>query len=168
MPSPLYSGAAAYNLSLLTRTEGIGWEFYSGLKDNDILVDKGNGAVQKSVVAGQKGLGIIVDYMANRSKNEGAPVEFIYPEEGSPIVTEPVGIVKGSKNIDTAEAFYDYIISKDGQELASSMGYTPIRGDVEAPEGLKSSNELNILTGNNKELLDNREADKEEFSKLFQ
>lgn len=168
MPSPLYSGAAAYNLSLLTRTEGIGWEFYSGLKENDILVDKGNGAVQKSVVAGQKGLGIIVDYMANRSKNEGAPVEFIYPEEGSPIVTEPVGVVKGSKNIDAAEAFYDYIISKEGQELASSMGYTPIRGDVKAPEGLKSSKELNILTGNDKELLDNREADKEEFSKLFQ
>ena len=168
MPSPLYSGAAAYNLSLLTRTDGIGWDFYKGLKDNDILVDKGNGAVQKSVVSGQKGLGIIVDYMANRSKKEGAPVEFIYPEEGSPIVTEPVGIVKGSKNLETAQAFYDYIISKEGQELAASMGYTPIREDIEAPEGLKSAKELNILSGDDKVLLENREADKEEFSKIFQ
>lgn len=168
MPSPLYSGAAAYNLSLLTRTDGLGWEFYEGLKNNDVLVDKGNGAVQKSVMSGQKGLGIIVDYMAIRSKKDGAPVEFVYPEEGSPIVTEPVSIVKGTKNPEVAQAFYDYIISKDGQELASSMGYTPIRGDVPAPEGLKSAKELNVLFGDDKVLLESREQDKEEFSKLFQ
>ena len=27
MPSPLYSGAAAYNLGVLTRTEGLGWDY---------------------------------------------------------------------------------------------------------------------------------------------
>ncbi|MDO5301162.1 MAG: ABC transporter substrate-binding protein [Tissierellia bacterium] len=167
MPSPLYSGAAAYNLSLITRTDGLGWAFYQGLKDNDILVDKGNGAVQKAVMEGQKGLGIIVDYMANRSKNEGAPVVFIYPEEGSPIVTEPVGIVKGTQNPEVAQAFYDYIISKEGQQLAADMGYTPIREDVEAPEGLKSAKDLQVLLGDDAVLLENREADKEEFSKVF-
>ena len=46
MPSPLYSGAAAYNLGVITRTDGLGWEFYQGLKDNGVKVDKGNGAVQ--------------------------------------------------------------------------------------------------------------------------
>ncbi|MDY6065710.1 MAG: ABC transporter substrate-binding protein [Finegoldia sp.] len=168
MPSPLYSGAAAYNLSLLTRVDGLGWEFYKALKDNQVIVDKGNGAVQKAVEGGQKGLGIIVDYMANRSKKNEAPVKFIYPEEGSPIVTEPVGIVKGSKNLKTAQAFCDYILSKKGQELEASMGYTPIRKDVMAPEGLKSVDELIILSVDDKTLLENREKDKEEFSKIFQ
>ena len=32
--------------------------------------------------------------MANRSKNDGAPVEFVYPEEGSPAITEPIGVLK--------------------------------------------------------------------------
>lgn len=72
MPSPLYSGAAAYNLGVITRTEGLGWDFYQGLKDNGVKVDKGNGAVQKAVVAGENGLGLLVDYMAIRSKNDGA------------------------------------------------------------------------------------------------
>lgn len=89
MPSPLYSGAAAYNLGVITRTDGLGWEFYQGLKDNGVKVDKGNGAVQKAVVAGENGLGLLVDYMAIRSKNDGAPIEFVYPSEGSLCVTEP-------------------------------------------------------------------------------
>ena len=92
MPSPLYSGAAAYNLGVLSRNETLGWDFFQGLKDNGITVDKGNGAIQKAVVAGEKSCGILVDYMANRSKNDGAPVEFGYPEEGSPAITEPIGV----------------------------------------------------------------------------
>ena len=50
MPSPLYSGAAAYNLGVLSRNETLGWDFFQGLKDNGITVDKGNGAIQKAVV----------------------------------------------------------------------------------------------------------------------
>ena len=54
MPSPLYSGAAAYNLGVLTRTEGLGWDYYQALKDNGITVGQGNGSVQNAVVAGEK------------------------------------------------------------------------------------------------------------------
>ncbi|MDO5040707.1 MAG: ABC transporter substrate-binding protein [Peptoniphilus sp.] len=168
MPSPLYSGAAAYNLGVLTRTDGLGWEYYQALKDNGILVDKGNGAIQTAVVAGQKAAGILVDYMAMRSKAEGAPVEFIYPEEGSPYVTEPIGIAKGTENEELAKAFFDFVISKEGQELASSMGYTPIRSDVATPEGLKGADELKTIAADEQTLLENRTADKEEFAKLFQ
>lgn len=50
MPSPLYSGAAAYNLGVLTRTEGLGWDYYQTLKDNGVVVGKGNGSVQNAVV----------------------------------------------------------------------------------------------------------------------
>lgn len=64
MPSPLYSGAAAYNLSLLTRTDGLGWEWYNALKANGVKVDKGNGSVQKAVVSGEKAYGMVADYMA--------------------------------------------------------------------------------------------------------
>lgn len=136
MPSPLYSGAAAYNLGVLSRNETLGWDFFQGLKDNGITVDKGNGAIQKAVVAGEKSCGILVDYMANRSKNDGAPVEFVYPEEGSPAITEPIGVLKDSRNQEAAEAFVDFVLSDEGQELAASIGYTPVKEGVAAPEGL--------------------------------
>ncbi len=168
MPSPLYSGAAAYNLGVLSRNETLGWDFFQGLKDNGITVDKGNGAVQKAVVAGEKSCGILVDYMANRSKNDGAPVEFVYPEEGSPAITEPIGVLKDSKNQEAAEAFVDYVLSDEGQELAVSIGYTPVKEGVAAPEGLKSIDQIKTISSDTKELYSSREADKEKFSEIFQ
>lgn len=168
MPSPLYSGAAAYNLGVMTRTSELGWDYYSSLKANKVTVDKGNGSVQKAVVAGDKAAGIIVDYMTVRAKADGAHVEFVYPKEGSPCVTEPIGILNTTKNPELAKAFLDFVISKEGQELAASIGYTPVKEGVAAPEGLKSISELKTMTYDISELYKTREADKEAFSKMFQ
>ncbi len=165
---PLYSGAAAYNLGVLSRNETLGWDFFQGLKDNGITVDKGNGAIQKAVVAGEKSCGILVDYMANRSKNDGAPVEFVYPEEGSPAITEPIGVLKDSRNQEAAEAFVDFVLSDEGQELAASIGYTPVKEGVAAPEGLKSIDQIKTISADTKELYSSRDADKEKFSEIFQ
>lgn len=167
MPSPLYSGAAAYNLSLLTRTKGLGWEFYQGLKDNAIEVGKGNGGILKAVSEGQKGIGMVVDYMVVRAAAKGAPVKFVYPEEGVPVVTEPIGIVKGSANENLAKLFEDFVLSEDGQKFTAAIGYTPVRKGVKAPEGLKSIDDMKLITGDIKTLVDNREADKKKFGDLF-
>ena len=167
MPSPLYSGAAAYNLGVLTRTQGIGWEFYKGLKANGVKVDKGNGSIQKAIVSGDKAAGIIVDYMVIRTKKKGAPVAFVYPAEGSPYVTEPVGLLKTSKNKAAAKAFIDFILSKEGQELAANIGYTPVRDDEKAPEGLRTVKDIKPIAAEPMALFQNRDKDKKEFSALF-
>ena len=167
MPSPLYSGAAAYNLSVLVRTEGMGWDFYEGLKANNVQVGQGNGGVQTAVVNGEKGLGLLVDYMALRSKAEGAPVEFVYPEEGSLCVTEPVGILKESKNQELAKLFVDFILSDEGQKTTAEIGYTPIKKGVEPPEGFRSADEIQNLTYDMATLVSEREADKEAFAQMF-
>lgn len=167
MPSPMYSGAAAYNVGLMTRTKGLGWEYFEALKKNGIKVDKGNGAVSKAVVAGDKAGGMIVDYLVMRAKAKGAPVEFVYPAEGSPVITEPIAILKTSKNKEAAKAFVDYIISKEGQELAAKQGYTPIRKGVPAPAGLKGIADIKVMKANVPELYKNRAADKKHFVEVF-
>lgn len=167
MPSPLYSGAAAYNLGVLVRTDGIGWDFYKALKASGVSVQQGNGAVEKAVLAGQKSCGIVVDYLPLRDKAKGSPVDFIYPSEGSLSVTEPIGIVKGTKNEQLAKAFVDFILSDDGQKATAQIGYTPIKSGVKAPDGFKSVDEIKNLTYNLSELVKTRDGDKEEFSKLF-
>ncbi|NLY21305.1 MAG: ABC transporter substrate-binding protein [Tissierellia bacterium] len=167
MPSPLYSGAAAYNLSLIKRTENLGLGFYDGLKDNDVFVGQGNGSVLQSVISGEKGIGIIVDYMAIRSIAEGNNIQFIYPEEGSPIITEPIGIIKNTENPEAAKAFLDFLISEKGQKIASSQGYTPIRENVESPEGFKELNDIKVMKYDNLALYEAREKDKIEFAEKF-
>lgn len=167
MPSPLYSGAAAYNLGIFTRNGDFKWDFYEGLKENDVMITEGNGAVQQAVAAGEKSYGIIVDYLVARAKAEGSPIDLIYPNEGVPVITEPIAITKNTKNEAAAKAFVDFVLSEEGQQLAAEIGYTPIRKGIDAPEGLKTIEELTVLDADLSEMYKARESDKEQFSNLF-
>ncbi|WP_339371631.1 ABC transporter substrate-binding protein [Paenibacillus elgii] len=167
MPSPLYSGAAAYNVGVLSRTDGFGWDFFKSLKANNVSVVKGNGAVLNAVAGGEKSYGMVVDYLVAREKAKGSPVELVYPSEGVPVITEPIGILKNAANEKAAQAFVDFVLSEDGQKLASSIGYTPIREGVEAPKGLKSINQFKVISSEISKLAEAREADKKQFTSVF-
>lgn len=167
MPSPLYSGAAAYNLGIFTRTASLGWDFYENLKANGVTVGQGNGSALKGIQAGDQSYAIIVDYLVNNAIKEGSPLALVYPEEGVPVITEPIALLKDSDNEEAAKAFIDFVLSKEGQELAASLGYAPIRSDVEAPEGLMSVDEIDVLGADVSELYSNREADKDQFKTMF-
>nr|WP_106782529.1 ABC transporter substrate-binding protein [Lysinibacillus timonensis] len=167
MPSPLYSGAAAYNLGVFTRTNGIGWEFYENLKTNEVTVGQGNGTALKGIQAGDQSYAIIVDYLVTNAINEGSPLALVYPEEGVPVITEPIALMSGADDKEASKAFIDFVLSKEGQELAASQGYAPIRTDVAAPNGLKGADELNVLSVDVSELYTNRETDKDQFKTMF-
>lgn len=167
MPSPLYSGAAAYNLGIFTRSDDFGWDFYEGIKANNPMITEGNGAVIENVASGQKNYGMIVDYLVARAASDGSPVELIYPEEGVPVITEPIGITADTEEAELAKAFVDFVLSEEGQALQAEIGYTPIREGVEAPDGLKSLDEIKTLSAPTDELYQNREADKGKFDELF-
>ncbi|AJS57276.1 ABC transporter substrate-binding protein [Paenibacillus sp. IHBB 10380] len=167
MPSPLYSGAAAYNIGVFSRADSFGWEFIEKLKTNNMAVIKGNGAVLKAVASGEKNYGIVVDYMVAREKVKGSPIALSYPKEGVPIITEPIGIINNTDSTEAAKAFVDFVLSEDGQKIAAEIGYTPIRKGVAPPEGLKGISDLTLLSGDIATLTSEREADKKHFTELF-
>ena len=75
---------------------------------------------------------------------------------------------KTDETQEAAEAFVDFVLSDEGQELAASIGYTPVKEGVDAPEGLKSIDQIKTISSDTKELYSSREADKEKFSAIFQ
>ncbi len=166
MPSPAYSGAAAYNAGVFTRND-FGWEFYEDLQANDTTIVQGNGGALQEVVAGQKDYAMVVDFIVANAKAEGAPVELVYPEEGVPVITEPIGIMAATDNEEASQAFVDFVLSVEGQELAQSLGYTPIKEGVEAPEGLLTIDEIDVLEADLDELVEGREEDVRTFQDIF-
>ena len=84
--------------------DGIGWEWYDALAAGRVLLTQGNGAVLRAVASGERPYGIIVEYLAIRGKQEGSPIDIVYPKEGVPVITEPVGIVKSTQNLEAAQA----------------------------------------------------------------
>ena len=89
------------------------------------------------MAGGERAFGPVVDYMARRAKAKGSPVDYVYPAEGSPIITEPVGIVAREEIRDDAKRFVDFLFSEKGQTLFSEMGYVPVRHGVPVPDGLQ-------------------------------
>jgi iron(III) transport system substrate-binding protein len=168
MASPQYSGAAAYNLGVITRDDRLGWDFYETLASEDATVLQGNGGVLEAVAEGRSEYGIVVSFIVARAAEQGSPVAVVYPEEGVLAITEPVGILEGAQNREAAEAFVDFVLSQEGQELAASLGYTPLRDGVEPPAGMPTAEELTLLEPEDLgELLENQEADVRRFVDLF-
>ena len=167
MPSPLYSGAAAYHVGTLTALDGFGWDYYEALADNGAIAGRGNGGVREAVATGQAAYGVIVDFMALNAAAAGSPVGFSFPVEGVTAITEPVAILSTARNVDAAQAFVDWQLSAAGQEFAAYQGYLPAHPDIAGADHFPSAADITILAVNPLTLLENDEAMKREFADLF-
>jgi len=145
MPSPLASGAALIHATTLTSNLAEGWGFYEKLKANGAVAASGNGDVLKQVAGGEKLFGMVVDFMAVREKQKGAPVAFVFPQEGVSAIGEPVAILKSTKNPEAARAFVAFLLSREGQELALKQGYAPAHPQVALPAGFPDRAEIKLM-----------------------
>ncbi|PVB61829.1 ABC transporter substrate-binding protein [Labrenzia sp. 011] len=167
MPSPLTSGAATIHMTALTSNPDLGWAFYEGLADQGANPKGGNGGTYKAIAGGEKLYGFVVDFLPIREKLKGAPVEFVFPEEGVSAVTEPVAILSTAQNTTAAKAFVDFLISEDGQKLAASQGYLPAHPGVQAPEGFPARDQIKLMAFDPAEALEKDQANKMKFTEIF-
>jgi iron(III) transport system substrate-binding protein len=167
MPSPLTSGAALIHTQAIVANLEQGWGYYEQLAANGAQASGGNGGVLQAVAGGEKLYGMIVEFLPIREKAKGAPVEFVFPAEGVSAISEPVAILAGTQNPEAAKAFVDFLISKEGQEMAASQGYMPAHPDVAAPAGFPALADIRILPLDPAKALESAEADKETFAGMF-
>jgi iron(III) transport system substrate-binding protein len=167
MASPLYSGAAAIKLSAVTALPVLGWRFIEALKANEASAVRGNGAVLRAVATGEKAYGILVDFMAFNARQQGSPIEFVFPTEGVTVVTEPVAILRTATNKPAARAFVDYLLSEEGQKLALSLGYFATRSSVGRPAWLPAGQELKLMPVDISAVVRTMEEDKKRFAQIF-
>lgn len=168
MPSPLNSGAALIHAMTLTDSLPGGWDYYQALKDNGALAAGGNGDILRQVATGEKLYGMIVDFMPIREKAKGAPVEFVFPSEGVSAVSEPVAILKTTRNPEAAKAFVDFLISKEGQELALRQGYVAAHPDVALPVGYPTRAAIRLMPFDAAKAFANEAAARKRFSAIFE
>jgi len=71
------------------------------------------------------------DILIGRSK--GLPFDYVFPESGTVVIDDAIGLVRGSKHPKAAQAFIDYVGSVEGQLLAARGVYRlPARRDLPA------------------------------------
>ncbi len=166
LPSPLYSGAAQIHQATLMNDPALGWQYYEKLKQNGAMPQSGNGAVMSAIASGSKAYGVLVDYLAIREKAKGAPVEFLFPKEGVSVVTEPVAMMKGTKNPQGAKEFIDFVLSDAGQKLVLQQGYLPADATLPVPKGFPPRDSIKLMPFDAAKALAETEANKKNASPI--
>lgn len=167
MPSALYSGAAFNQVGTLANREDFGWDFYNQLNDNGVIVGQGNGGIAQGLANGEYAMVQVVDFMARAAKNEGSPVDHIWPEEGAVLVPTPIGILADTENPEAAQAFLDYMYTESAQQLFVDQGYIPVMPGAPLPEGTPDIADLSIITVDTGYIGENREDIRATFEELF-
>jgi iron(III) transport system substrate-binding protein len=145
MPSPAVSGAAAIHVLTLAQQAGLGWDYMARLAQAGLQPRGGNGQVMQAVAGGERAFGIVIDYLPIREALKGAPVRFVFPEDGVSSITEPAAILSTSRNVPAAVAFLNFLLSREGQELASRQGFLPADPAVAVPEGFPPAAQIRVM-----------------------
>ncbi|MBY8027981.1 ABC transporter substrate-binding protein [Vibrio fluvialis] len=121
---PQSSGTAYTALATFIQLwdESTAFEYFKQLDKNVSQYTKSGVTPSRNSARGEIaiGIGFLHDYSLEQAK--GAPLELISPCEGTGYEIGGVSIIKGARNLDNAKLFVDWVLSKEGQELAWQQG----------------------------------------------
>jgi iron(III) transport system substrate-binding protein len=145
MPSPAVSGAAAIHILTTAQNPALGWDYLTRLAGHGLQPRGGNGQVMQAVAQGERAFGIVVDFLPIREAARGAPVRFVFPEDGVTSITEPAAILSTARNVPAAVAFMNFLLSPEGQALASRQGFLPADPNVAPPAGFPDPRSIRLM-----------------------
>ena len=116
--APSRSGTTHLTVETILQGEGWekGWATLLEIGGNLTQVSDRSFGVPDAVNSGQYGLGIVIDFFGLSAKASGFPVDFVYPTVTT-IVPANVGIVANARNQKAAQAFVDFLLSDEGQQI---------------------------------------------------
>jgi len=127
MPNPASSGTGFLDVTswLQLFGEAEGWKYMDALHQNIGVYTHSGSKPCTMAGAGEYPIGISFEFRAARQKKQGAPLDIIFPSEGSGWDMEATAIVKGTKNLDAAKTLVDWSVSDRAMKLYSE-GYAVV------------------------------------------
>ncbi|MEG1896107.1 MAG: ABC transporter substrate-binding protein [Oscillospiraceae bacterium] len=133
MTDPGSAGSTRYFVGALMADEEYGEEFFQGLFDNGCALESNTTATHMRIANGDYPIGICLDYIADNMKEDGKSIDYNVPQEDLIAIHCPLGLVAGCPNERNGRLLYDYILSKEGQQILVENHLHSIREDVEQP-----------------------------------
>ncbi|MES1025333.1 putative 2-aminoethylphosphonate ABC transporter substrate-binding protein [Gloeocapsa sp. BRSZ] len=138
MSNPASSGTGFLSVSAILQMMGEekGWQYLDALHQNVAQYMHSGSRPCKAAGAGEYPIGISFDYRAVTQKNDGEPIEAVFPQEGSGWDIEANALVKKPQINPAAKTFLDWAITPAiSQEYAKSFAVTAVKTDVPIPQG---------------------------------
>ncbi len=143
----------------------IGNEPLKGIAKNATITSTAS-QVFDGVSKGEFAVGLTMEYAAQEYVAGGnKDIEVVYPTEGAFIAPEGMALVKGGPNSADAKKFYDFLASREAQEMLVKKFYRrPIRDDVDTTQvGLPKAGSFKAMSVDDQKLA----ADQPTFIKMW-
>lgn len=130
MTDPTQASTTKYWMAAMMQTSKYGKEYFQKLFDNGVKLESSTNATHNKVADGSYKIGICLDYISAGLINQGSPLKFHFTDNDVITMTSPIALVKNNPNGDNGKLLYDYILSKEGQEVLVSVDLVSVRDDV--------------------------------------
>ena len=118
----IVKGRPDYSGTILTATfqiaRDLGWSYFERLAEQNVVQVQSALDPPKRLALGESAVqadGVVSNLLL--LKEQGAPVEPVYPTEGTPLITAPSGIFQSAPHPNAARLFQSFLFSLEAQQL---------------------------------------------------
>lgn len=162
-----------YSGTIMTATHQIardlGWDYLEKLSKQKIMQVQSAADPAKKLILGERPVMVDgADYGIFLMQDKGDPIEIVYAEEGTPLITGPSAIMKNAPNPNAAKLFHCWSFTAEAQQLAVDIG--GLRSPhklVKERAGRKSLSEIKLMKENAAEVEQQAEEIKKKYAQFF-
>jgi iron(III) transport system substrate-binding protein len=164
---PSYSGTIMTATFQIVRE--LGWEYLEKLAKQRIMQVQSSTDPPKKLSLGERAvMADGNDYNLIQLKEQGQPVEIVYPLEGTPLVTGPSGVLKAAPNPNAARLFQNWLHGQEGQQLLVDFARQhSVHALVKEKPGARKLSEIKLFKDDPAGVEKAAEEIKARYSKLF-
>lgn len=153
---------------LHTLSKLLGDDFLRGIAANKPLRVTTPQLITQTLENGERAVSFCQnDNIAQRSKLQGKPTNYGFPDEGVATEQGGVAILKDAPHPNAGTLFFDWWISEEGQKILVEGGKYSSRSDLQPPTGNPPLASLKLLLQDPADYQANRPAVLEKLTKIF-
>jgi iron(III) transport system substrate-binding protein len=164
---PAYSGTIMNATFQIARD--LGWDFLEKLAKQKVMQVQSATDTPKKISLGERA--VMADgagYLVIRYREEGQPVDIVYPAEGTPLAAGPSAVFKAAPNPNAARLFQNWMHSREGQQLIvdAACQYSA-HGQVADKKGVRPLNDIKLMKEDPEGVEKSAEDIKKRYAAIF-
>ncbi len=164
---PGYSGAILTTTFVLVRE--LGWPYLEKLAQQKVMQVQSAADPPKKIMLGERAvMADGNDYSLVLLKDQGKPVEVVYPVEGSPLIIVQSGVFQNAPNPNAARLFQSFFFSAEAQQmLVAEFAHRSFHALVKERAGQTPMSSLKLLKADPAAVEAASEEIKARYAKIF-
>jgi iron(III) transport system substrate-binding protein len=164
---PGYSGAIMTATFVLKRD--LGWPYLEKLAQQKVMQVQSAADPPKKILLGERAvMADGNDYNLVLLKDQGKPVEAVFPAEGSPLIIVPSGVFRSAPNPNAARLFQSFLFSTEVQQmLVDTFAHRSFHAQVKERPGHAPLSGIKLLKADPAEVQAQSDEIKARYTKMF-